>query len=349
METIILKSVRQSVFRPADNASVLLLVLWSLMFLSALALISSAMVRQKLMLVYRLDERDTLQHIADAGALWGIAQLRKVPLEKEYCALKDTWSSNPALFKEAKIGSQGVATIGYSYVGMDGAKGFRFGLIDEARKININTSSAEVLARLFQIAGALEPLAANDLALSIIDWRDTDSNLSSPTGGAEDSYYMIGEFPYQAKDGEFEILEEALLVRGMSEELFARIKEHITIYGDGRVNINTAAPLVLMALGIPQGVADKIVCARMGADGVEATPDDLVFMSPAEIVPVLKNKFRLTKSEEEQLIFISENYLCVDSVFFTVKSSAHLLGKKSQSERVCVFDRDGKVFYWQGA
>ena len=349
MERIMLRLPGRSLSQPQNSASVLLLVLWSLMFLSALAIISSSMIRQKMVLAYRLDERDTLQHIADAGALWGIAQLRKEPVEKESWALKDEWSSNPAAFEKINVGSQGAASISYPYIGVDGAQGKRFGMIDEARKININIADVEVLSRLFQLAGGLEPLAASDLAFSILDWRDADSELSSPTGGAEDSYYMVGEFPYEAKDGEFEILEEALLVRGMNKELFERLEGYMTVYGDGRVNVNTATPVVLAALGIPQGLVDKIVFARMGVDGVEGSTDDLVFITVDGIVPTLKSALRLSKGEEELLSFIAENYLGVGASFFTVKSSARFPGKMVTSERVCVFDLSGKIFYWQGA
>ena len=86
---------------------------------------------------------------------------------------------------------------------------FDYGLTDEAGKINLNSASLEMLLRL--------PEMTAELAASIIDWRDEDSEISA--GGAEDEYYLLQAEPYNCKNSPFETVDEILLVKGASEEL----------------------------------------------------------------------------------------------------------------------------------
>ncbi len=86
---------------------------------------------------------------------------------------------------------------------------FDYGLTDEAGKINLNSASLEMLLKL--------PNMTSELAASIIDWRDEDSDVT--TGGAEDEYYLLLSEPYNCKNAPFETVDEILLVKGASEEL----------------------------------------------------------------------------------------------------------------------------------
>jgi DNA uptake protein ComE-like DNA-binding protein len=94
-----------------------------------------------------------------------------------------------------------------------------FGMVGEASKLNINTASYDQLMRL--------PGMTDDVAGSIVDWRDEDS---TPTnGGVESDYYLSLPEPYTAKNGPFETLSELLMVKGIDPTM---------LYGDG-----TAPPL----------------------------------------------------------------------------------------------------------
>lgn len=85
-----------------------------------------------------------------------------------------------------------------------------FGLVDETSKIDLNTEGFE---RLMQLPGMTEQLAA-----SIIDWRDADDE-STQGYGAESSNYLGRSPGYTAKNAPFESVEELLLVEGMTREL----------------------------------------------------------------------------------------------------------------------------------
>ncbi len=86
---------------------------------------------------------------------------------------------------------------------------FDYGLANESNKINLNSASQEMLQRL--------PGMTAELAASIIDWRDSDSEVT--TGGAEDEYYLLQSKPYHCKNAPLETVDEILLIKGASEEL----------------------------------------------------------------------------------------------------------------------------------
>ena len=68
---------------------------------------------------------------------------------------------------------------------------FAYGLTDEAGKINLNSASEEMLQKL--------PGMTAELAASIIDWRDEDSDVT--TGGAESEYYLLQPTATSARTG----------------------------------------------------------------------------------------------------------------------------------------------------
>ncbi len=86
---------------------------------------------------------------------------------------------------------------------------YDYGLTDEAGKINLNSASLEMLQNL--------PGMTAELAASIIDWRDEDSEVS--TSGAESEYYLLQSEPYNCKNAALETVDEILLIKDASEEL----------------------------------------------------------------------------------------------------------------------------------
>jgi type II secretory pathway component PulK len=84
-----------------------------------------------------------------------------------------------------------------------------YGLVDESSKINLTTATREMLYAF--------PSMPQELPDSVFDWKDTDSEVEGD--GAEDEYYMALPTPYRCKNGNFETVEELLLVRGAYPEL----------------------------------------------------------------------------------------------------------------------------------
>jgi general secretion pathway protein K len=317
----------------AKKGSILLIALWSLFMLASLAVILGYQVRQKLALVKRLNERDSLSLICEAGVRTALAGIRGDPDQKGYNCLSDHWSSNPA-FNQMQVGD-GLVSIGNPPV---------YGLVDEERKVNINKADQPVMARLFRVCG-LEEQKATDLSYSIIDWRDADSYLSVPLGSAEDSYYRDLKNPYEAKNADFETLDELLLVRGMDENVFKKIRNYITIYGNGKININTAQRPVLIAAGLSPETADLLEAFRNGKDGVPGTTDDGVFTDIGDLTAKLSAENRLSDAQLTELSTLAP-LSGVVSQYFTVTAVASLgRGVASQSVTAVISARDG-IVYW---
>jgi general secretion pathway protein K len=144
----------------------------------------------------------------------------------------------------------------------DGA--FSFRIIDLEGRININRVSKGrgtlILNELLRETGVKDKRVRDTIIDSVQDWVDKDD--LHRLNGAEDSYYLGLNPPYRAKDGPFSTVEELLLVRGMTEDIFygtpdldieeggyKGLVNFISVTGSSRVNINTAPEEVLKALG----------------------------------------------------------------------------------------------------
>ena len=346
----LLDSPRQLVSRPVvkkDRGGILIISLLSLCLLTTFAVILSYGVRQKIILVQRLEERRSLHFIAEAGIKKAIAGLKKEKgVERTYASLADNWSNNIGAFKGIGVG-QGMFNICYNHIeGRSGLSETRYGLVDEERKININKANKTILENLFQVVLGLDEVDAQEIAASLVDWRDKDSELSIPLGSAEDSDYLGLQYPYESRDREFEVLEEALLVKGMRADIFGKIRGYITVYGDGKVNVNTASKEILLALGLKEDLVDKIILFRQGEDEISGTVDDNVFKVHSEIVPGLSQFAHLSDSEIAELSRIVENNLVINSNNFMIRCIARLHNRKNIHEVICVVDRSGRILYW---
>ncbi len=95
---------------------------------------------------------------------------------------------------------------------------YRYGVNDEAAKINLNTimaldPSGKTLYNLLMALPNMTP----DVADAIVDWIDSDNKPRA--NGAEEDYYQTLTPPYHCKNGPLDSLEELLLVRGVTPEL----------------------------------------------------------------------------------------------------------------------------------
>lgn len=343
---------RQSISRvPAHyKGSILIIALWSICLLVTFAVILSYGIRQRAALVRRLDEKSKLRLIAEAGAKRAIIELGKKDIEEEethYDAFDADWSNDVIVFKGVGIGD-GRYDVSYDFLNEKShLMEKRYGLVDEESKININKADQFLLRRLFKIALGFGDGEAQQLAAAIVDWRDGDSQLSIPLGSAEDFEYHALKYPYDSKDAEFEVLDELLLVKDMDEGLFAKLKGYITVYGGGKVNVNTASRVVLLTLGLEGITVDKIIAFRYGDDDILGTDDDGVFVNQSGIVPELSRFRSMSDSEIAQLSRVASQYLVVESTNFTARCTAKVAGGRDTAEVVCVVDRSGNILYWQ--
>lgn len=180
---------------------------------------------------------------------------------------------------------------------------FSYHIVDEEGKININKVSPDILSRL---PGLDYELAENIQTSSLR--------------------------PFICK-------EELLYVEGISQELFSQFEDLVTVYGRGRVNINTASSGVLLALGMDEGLVEIIEDFRKGEDGQEATEDDRVFKSRGRIVSDLTSFASLSPFQINLLnSLIGRGLIGVGSNSFSLVVSTKVLNRESFTYQIFLVD-----------
>ncbi len=329
-----------------SRGSILIMALWSISLLAVFAVTIGYQVRQKITLVRRLDDRSELRSIADAGVRRAMAEIRQEPKERGYDCMSNAWSNNELVFKDVNIGS-GTFNVCYNYLDeFSGKITRRYGMVDEESKLNVNKAGHAAIGRLLRSMDIGEA-DSQDLAASIEDWRDADSAFVVPLGSAEDQYYNALTAPYEAKDTDFEAPDELLLVKGMTRPLYDKLSKYITVYGSGKVNINTASRNVLYAVGVDSATVDKIMQFRPGKDGVLGTVDDNLFDGGIPIAEKLAQAYKMSQGDIDKLSAAADQYLAAYSTVFSVSSEARISGKQNSVITSAVIDRKGGVIYWQ--
>jgi len=253
---------------PVARGSVLLLVLWTLFFLSALALAVAAYVGGGIELAGAL-KSDRIGYFA---ARAGVEQAITVVVcdSNGWDALTESWSNDEETFRDVAVG-EGRFTVKWVGPHEKSGRKTRYGLSDEESRISLNSARTDraVLRALLQRIGELDPAKALRIADAIVDWRDGDDQ--ELTEGAENGYYQALPSAYKCHNGPLDCVEELLLVREVTPELFRALEPYVTVYGSGIVNINTAGRDVLATLGdavagkatpASDSLADRILAFR---------------------------------------------------------------------------------------
>jgi type II secretory pathway component PulK len=132
--------------------------------------------------------------------------------------LYDKWRFDEGSFRAIQVG-EGKFWVGFAEEDPgDGQETTRWGVRDEAAKLNVNLATRDQLLKL--------PGMTDQIADSILDWRDADEDTRE--SGAESSYYNSLTPAYGAKNAPIESLEELLRVQGIDESV---------LYGEDR-NLN---------------------------------------------------------------------------------------------------------------
>jgi general secretion pathway protein K len=147
-------------------------------------------------------------------------------------------------------------------------------VIPENSKLNVNLAPPGELMNLLEALG-VDPERAQAIVAGIVDWR------SGTPGGSFtqfDQYYMSLTPSFQARHASFQEIEELLLVRGVTPDLFyggysqaadGRLIPHnglrdcLSVYGStGTLDVNAVVPETMVAVGVPPATAAAIVAFR---------------------------------------------------------------------------------------
>jgi general secretion pathway protein K len=321
---------------------VLIFALWVLGFLTVLAVGVASGIRQKIVMIEKLDKRSRLSHLEEGAVKYAASYIdHQFSLFGQLYTLdlKINLHNNAAAFGQFDLGEDNASIIG----GNPGD----YGVIDEERKININTTNVNTLSRLIERVLGAKPDDAKELAQSILDWRYLGE--SQLTGFFSDEYYANLADPYGKKNGPYETPDELLLVKGMTKEKYQKLINYVTIYGDGKVNINTAPLEVLYALGLEDSLIEKLLEVRQGKDRLEATADDYVFSKSFDIATELNKSMKLQPDEIHAIDRLNQqNFLSTTSYYFSINVQPHLAHSSfTKTVYAIISSREGKIVYWK--
>ncbi len=178
--------------------------------------------------------------------------------------------------------------------------------------------------RLVEAAGF-----SDDLADTLADWIDIDDE-PRPMGAETYDYYSELDPPYSAKNAPLDSVDEMMLIKGYTQQVYGKLSPLVTVYSDGLININTAPREVLMALSrdITAELADRAIEYRNN------TP----FQNTADIRNV---------SGFETIGFSLQDKITVKSGVFRIYSRAKVGEGIRDVEAVVTTSNGGHVLYWR--
>lgn len=268
-------------------------------------------------------------------------------------------------------------------------------IVDEDSKINLNMASSPLLKELLarQLKALFAPAKYNKLfeeldidgqytdrdtyIQAIIDFIDEDNIPYGFNSGSEDELiYSQHNPPYKKKDAPLDSLEELRLVRGVGDDFWTAFvepypdepeKRIITVWGQGKININTAPAIVLAAIICTFAKnPNEPACDPLNPEGVFLLAQFIEFMRDAGgMLPGLgsfnsvEDFLTLIKNGVEGMIpgvelnpTEAKRYLTVDSRVFSIYATGEV--NKIKKEIHVVIDTRGEkateggaIIYWR--
>jgi general secretion pathway protein K len=150
----------------------------------------------------------------------------------------------------------------------DGIK-IKVSIQDELGKIDLNQAEEAAFVNLLQSAG-LDANSATNLADKIVDWR-TATSLKHLNGAKETEYRASGS-AFQPRNGQFQGVDELLLVLNMTPDLFQRIEPALTVYSARQFIDPQVAPREAL-LSLP-GMTPDLIEATLATRQAQTVPID---------------------------------------------------------------------------
>jgi len=253
---------RRYLYLGNNQASILMICLWTIVILSILGMGLTGLVFQEIKFVKAYRRLSFSLPVARAG-LRAVFLLR----QKDPTPGFDTFGE---LANENNQSLCGNNSYKYYLADKRGSPD-EIELVDEGALVNLNTASLDVLKRL----PGIDEEIAEDIAGS-------------------------GLRPFGA-------INEVFLIEGMSKDKFLLFKDLVTVYGEGKININTARKDVLLALGLDADTVEAILRCRqelkIDNPNPESTEDfGYGFSSTNKILDDLRSFCSLSLSQEQNIL-----------------------------------------------
>jgi DNA uptake protein ComE-like DNA-binding protein len=213
-----------------------------------MAMSLGAAVRTDLIQTRRFQDETAAEFLARGGIEWAVHYLNN--LERQGHLWQAPWQHQPALFHGRRLGP---GTFDLTYI--DAAGALRSSLQDEESRVHLNTAPLALLAALPGLtAASAEAIVAHRQQQA---WRTPEELLAHGLVTPETFY---------------------------GTATHAGVSAYLTVWGSGKVNINTAPLPVLAALpGMTPAMAEALVRYRQGDDQQPGTADDRWFRTLTEL------------------------------------------------------------------
>jgi general secretion pathway protein K len=278
---------------------------------------------------------------------------------------------------------------------MEGTEGFgglggdiQVAIVDEESKINLNMATmgsvwqelvARELAALFQ-PSLYDPLfeeaneegermTREDIIAAIIDYADVDEIVYGTSGFPEANTYETDDNAGELKNAPYDTIEELHRVKGINDDFWAAFVDpepdhpqarSITVWGSGKINVNTADPMVLYAILCSLSSNPVETCAPENLQNLFTLIQYMVDVRSLLGVPFANTGRFLQNvgSGVQDIPGVSMNrddvnkYLTVDSQVFSIYATAQV-GKSKKRIWTVVDTRGansmngGTVLYWK--
>jgi general secretion pathway protein K len=313
----------------------LFLVLWVMALLTVIAGEFCHAVRAEVNVTRNFKEETEAHYIAAAGVFWAVGELvEDVLIGKARLAADGDGEPIDARWRF----NVDIPPVPF------GNGRFKVEKENERGKVNLNRAGAPLLRMMLNDFSISEE-TRDIIVASIMDWRD--ENDFTQFNGAENGYYLALPEPYRCKNGEFTTIEELLLVRGVTPEIFyGGLREMVSVFQEmrkpvekdkprrdeadfQRININAASPRMLRSVpGMTEESVRAIIAFREEKD----------FQSVPEV-------FSLVGSDIYKAV--SSSITVKTSPYYTIRSTGMLPdGRTRQGVRAVVkIDRSLKKGY----
>lgn len=213
------------------QGSVLILALWTLFFLGALALAAGSHVSSVLSAARAIKHRHEARRIAESAAAYAVVKTLRPGQEWD-----GTVSDEPS-FRNIPF-ARGTFSVCYTCVPSDGngVAVTNFGVVGESGRINLNFAEEKLIRAL--LVRITESQEVDELAAAMAAGPGAGKTGDRKEVLAADS--ARERIPYRAA-------AEILLVSGMTQDVYRRLAPFVTVYGDDKLNVNLADPVVLWA------------------------------------------------------------------------------------------------------
>ena len=190
-----------------------------------------------------------------------------------------------------------------------------------------------------------------ELISNLADWTDAD-NIRLFQGGDEDSLYQSLDPPYRARNAPFDTMDEIRLVDGWNlDGVWQRLGQQLTIYGDGKVNVNSAHEPVIRALLVAlydgPTPSDEYVSTKvdefMAARGLPVAEGGVYFAGADHFVSYVENQLGVPLRDD------AKNFVTTNAGVFRVTSSGEVGEARVEVTAVIDFRADptGRIVYYK--